>query len=98
MSPLRQRGSNVWSGSSAANESLLCWCREVTAGFETLTKMEEVETTRDGIFVMPRERITIQSSYVMCERCERETSGYRSRLKSLTAELETLRSARLPGN
>ena len=85
-------------GSSAAHEGLLCQCREVTAGFETLSKFEGVETTRDGIFVMPKERITIQSSYVICERCERETSGYRSRLKSLTAELETLRSARLPGN
>ena len=72
--------------------------REVTDGFDTLSKFEEVETTRDGIFVMPKERITIESSYVTCERCEREATEYRTRLKSLTTELETLRSARLPGN
>lgn len=73
-------------------------CREVTNGFDTLSKFEVVETTRDGIFVMPKERITIESSYVICERCEREATEYRSRLKSLTTELEALRSARLPGN
>ena len=80
---------------SSINERL---CREVTNGFDTLSKFEEVETTRDGIFVMPKERITIESSYVICERCEREATEYRSRLKSLTTELESLRSARLPGN
>ncbi|KDD76989.1 hypothetical protein H632_c46p0, partial [Helicosporidium sp. ATCC 50920] len=31
---------------------------EVTKGLETLTKMEGVETHREGIFVMPKERIT----------------------------------------
>ena len=37
---------------------------EVTEGLETLRSMETVETTRDGIFVMPVERITIHSTYV----------------------------------
>lgn len=72
-------------------------CREVTKGFETLAKFETVETTRDGIFVMPKERITIFSSYVHCEKCEREAAEYKHRLKSLTHEIEVLRSARLPG-
>jgi len=36
---------------------------EVTHGIETLRAMEEVETTREGIFVMPVERITIHSTY-----------------------------------
>lgn len=37
---------------------------EVTAGLATLTAMEGVETTREGIFVMPKERITIHSTYM----------------------------------
>jgi len=36
---------------------------EVTKGFETLTALEGVETTREGIFVMPKDRITILSTY-----------------------------------
>lgn len=36
----------------------------MTKGLEVLDKMESVETTRDGIFVMPKERITIFSTYV----------------------------------
>eukprot|EP01025_Chloroclados_australasicus_P006622 TRINITY_DN1211_c1_g1_i1.p1 TRINITY_DN1211_c1_g1~~TRINITY_DN1211_c1_g1_i1.p1 ORF type:complete len:266 (-),score=16.83 TRINITY_DN1211_c1_g1_i1:509-1306(-) len=37
---------------------------EVTKGMEVLHKMEQVETRREGIFVMPKDRITIHSSYV----------------------------------
>lgn len=37
---------------------------EVVAGLETLTALEGVETRRDGIFVMPKERITILSTYM----------------------------------
>ena len=37
---------------------------EVVEGLETLRSMEGVETTRDGIFVMPVERITIHSTYM----------------------------------
>ena len=36
---------------------------EVTEGIETLRSMEDVETTREGIFVMPKDRITIHSTY-----------------------------------
>lgn len=37
--------------------------REVTKGMETMRKMEHVETTKSGIFVMPKERITITGTY-----------------------------------
>ncbi|CAK9137107.1 unnamed protein product [Ilex paraguariensis] len=36
---------------------------KVTKGDETLKKLEELPTRREGIFVMPTERITILSSY-----------------------------------
>lgn len=36
---------------------------KVTRGMEALRKMEGVETRREGIFVMPKERITIHSTY-----------------------------------
>jgi hypothetical protein len=36
---------------------------KVTKGDETLSKLEEVPTRREGIFVMPTERITILSTY-----------------------------------
>ena len=36
---------------------------EVTKGLETLARLEQVETVREGIFVMPKERITILSTY-----------------------------------
>ncbi len=39
-------------------------CREVTEGLETLTRLEQVETRKEGIFVMPLKRITIQSTYM----------------------------------
>lgn len=70
----------------------------MTKGLETLTKMEEVETRREGIFVMPKQRVTIHSTYVLCEKCEKELAEARQRLGSLTKELERHRSARLPGN
>ena len=37
---------------------------EVVEGLETLRSMEAVETKREGIFVMPVERITIHSTYM----------------------------------
>ncbi|KAK3270461.1 hypothetical protein CYMTET_21144 [Cymbomonas tetramitiformis] len=36
----------------------------VVRGFDVLTKLEQVETKREGIFVMPKERITILSTYI----------------------------------
>lgn len=37
---------------------------EVTQGFETLAKLEALPTRKEGIFVMPLERITILSTYM----------------------------------
>lgn len=37
---------------------------EVTAGWETLDRLEELPTRQEGIFVMPLDRITIQSTYM----------------------------------
>ncbi|MCO5584728.1 hypothetical protein L7F22_038660 [Adiantum nelumboides] len=36
---------------------------KVTKGYETLAKLEKLPTKRDGIFVMPLERITILSTF-----------------------------------
>ncbi|KAI5077624.1 hypothetical protein GOP47_0007448 [Adiantum capillus-veneris] len=36
---------------------------KVTKGYETLAELEELPTKREGIFVMPLERITILSTY-----------------------------------
>ncbi|PNW82750.1 hypothetical protein CHLRE_06g292500v5 [Chlamydomonas reinhardtii] len=36
---------------------------KVTEGMETLRKLEELPTKREGIFVMPLKRITIQATY-----------------------------------
>ena len=51
-----------------------------------------------GIFVMPRERVSILSTYVHCEPCEEEAQDLRARLVAANAELERIRAARLPGN
>ena len=39
-------------------------CSEVTQGLSTLSQFERLETRTEGIFVMPKERITIFSTYV----------------------------------
>ncbi|KAI8466460.1 MAG: cyclophilin-like domain-containing protein [Monoraphidium minutum] len=36
---------------------------QITSGMDVLRKLETLETRREGIFVMPKERITIVSSY-----------------------------------
>ncbi|KAL2608689.1 hypothetical protein R1flu_027262 [Riccia fluitans] len=36
---------------------------KVTKGYDTLAKLEELPTRKEGIFVMPLERISILSSY-----------------------------------
>ena len=40
------------------------WCRHVTEGMDVMHAMEAVETRKEGIFVMPKERITIFSTFV----------------------------------
>ena len=43
---------------------LLFGCRQVTSGMEAVHAMESVETRKEGIFVMPKERINIWSTFV----------------------------------
>ena len=83
---------------------------EVTDGEETLRRMEEVETRRDGIFVMPKERIEILATYEYVVEnadggrgfedgaCESELRSCRERADSLAKELHGIREKRLPGN
>lgn len=67
---------------------------KVTKGDETLRKLEEVPTRREGIFVMPTERITILSSYYYdteMESCERDRSILKRRLAASIVEIERQR-------
>ncbi|OVA13330.1 Cyclophilin-like peptidyl-prolyl cis-trans isomerase domain [Macleaya cordata] len=64
---------------------------KVTKGDETLRKLEELPTRREGIFVMPMERITILSSYfydTKMETCEQEKSILKRRLAASAIEVE----------
>ncbi|KAK4741382.1 hypothetical protein SAY87_024970 [Trapa incisa] len=49
---------------------------KVTKGDETLKKLEELPTRREGIFVMPQERITILSSYYYAAMCPDRKIAY----------------------
>nr|AAV88079.1 putative cyclophilin type peptidyl-prolyl cis-trans isomerase [Ipomoea batatas] len=64
---------------------------KVTKGDETLRKLEQLPTRREGIFVMPTERITILSSYYYdteMESCEQERSLLKRRLAASVVEIE----------
>jgi hypothetical protein len=50
-------------------------CRKVVAGMETMHKMESVATKKEGIFVMPLERITIHSTFVVYVEDPEDTLG-----------------------
>ncbi|KAK9935174.1 hypothetical protein M0R45_022286 [Rubus argutus] len=72
---------------------------KVTKGDETLRKLEEVPTRREGIFVMPNERITILSSYYYdteMENCEHERSILKRRLTASAVEIERQRMKCFP--
>ncbi|XP_061991834.1 peptidyl-prolyl cis-trans isomerase CYP23 [Rosa rugosa] len=72
---------------------------KVTKGDETLRKLEEVPTRREGIFVMPNERITILSSYYYdteMENCEHERSILKRRLTASAIEIERQRMKCFP--
>jgi hypothetical protein len=43
--------------------TLLSPCSKVTQGMDVLHKLEGLETTKSGIFIMPKERVTIHSTY-----------------------------------
>ncbi|GAQ77981.1 cyclophilin-like peptidyl-prolyl cis-trans isomerase family protein [Klebsormidium nitens] len=55
----------------------------VIRGDEVLARMELVETTTEGIFVMPKERITILSTYVYSVNGEGDEVSSEGRLRKL---------------
>ncbi|XP_022144529.1 peptidyl-prolyl cis-trans isomerase CYP23 [Momordica charantia] len=72
---------------------------KVTKGDDTLKKLEELPTRREGIFVMPNERISILSSYYYdtnLERCEEERSTLKQRLAASFVEIERQRMKCFP--
>ena len=75
--------------------------REVLKGFETLTAMEGMETTKEGIFVMPKERISILSSYVYSSletdaNCEERLAALQERFDAQAHHMHQMRLAKLP--
>ncbi|CAM6088783.1 unnamed protein product [Calypogeia fissa] len=78
---------------------------KVTKGDETLARLEDLETRREGIFVMPMERINILSSYYydLAEKrgsgsCEDEVANLRKRLVRMADLVEAQRRKCLPGS
>lgn len=84
---------------------------EVVDGMETtMRKIERVETTKSGIFVMPVDRVEIEATYVIggvssrdCAdgaggECEEDLKECRARADSLATELHDIRHKKLPGN
>ncbi|TVU24381.1 hypothetical protein EJB05_26814 [Eragrostis curvula] len=66
----------------------------LTKGDDTLRKLERLPTHREGIFVMPLERIEILSTYyydIDVESCEAEKSILRRRLSESASEIERWR-------
>lgn len=66
----------------------------VTKGDDTLKKLEELPTRREGIFVMPTERISILSTYyydMKEENCQREKSILKRKLSESAIEIERQR-------
>ncbi|XP_030961601.1 peptidyl-prolyl cis-trans isomerase CYP23 [Quercus lobata] len=71
----------------------------VTRGEETLKKFEQLPTRREGIFVMPTERITILSTYYYdteMESCETERSVLKRKLAASAVEIERQRMKCFP--
>eukprot|EP01025_Chloroclados_australasicus_P020046 TRINITY_DN21081_c0_g1_i1.p1 TRINITY_DN21081_c0_g1~~TRINITY_DN21081_c0_g1_i1.p1 ORF type:complete len:245 (-),score=19.74 TRINITY_DN21081_c0_g1_i1:445-1179(-) len=84
----------------------------VLRGMGALRKMEEVETTRSGIFVMPKERINIQSTYLYYvadpentvstawsfKECDlnKDLVALKDRVDTLSTELQKTREKCLP--
>ncbi|XP_010242418.1 PREDICTED: peptidyl-prolyl cis-trans isomerase CYP23 [Nelumbo nucifera] len=71
----------------------------VTKGDDTLRKLEQLPTRREGIFVMPTERITILSTYfydTKVESCEAERSILKRRLIASAIEIEKQRMKCFP--
>ena len=81
---------------------------KIISGDETLRAMETAPTRREGIFVMPKERIEIRSTYVTTRgggtgaakadaECEQKLQEAKHRADGLVTELEAIRRQRLPG-
>ena len=80
---------------------------EMISGDETLREMENAETRREGIFVTPRDRIEIISTYVKkvsaganavaTGDCATALEDATHRANGLALELEEIRQKRLPG-
>ena len=84
-------------------EATAVHCREVLKGFDTLTAMETMETTKEGIFVMPKERISILSSYVYSSsgletdaKCEERLASLQERFDAQAHHMHQMRLAKLP--
>lgn len=82
---------------------------EMVDGEETLRRMEAVETKKEGMFVMPVERIEVEATYVVRPKKQSRTESTdatlreeldecRARADSLALELHEIREKRLPGN
>ena len=80
--------------------------REVTIGWATLDEFEKQPTKTEGIFVMPKEPIQIQSTYVYSsgsgadsaeESGEAQLAKLQIRVHSLAEELQQIRAGKLPG-
>uniref|UniRef100_A0A0D6R121 Peptidyl-prolyl cis-trans isomerase n=1 Tax=Araucaria cunninghamii TaxID=56994 RepID=A0A0D6R121_ARACU len=75
---------------------------KVTKGGDTLKKLEELPTRREGIFVMPLERIRILSTYYYDTNegldltCEHEKSILKRKLVESSYEIERQRRKCLP--
>ncbi|KAL8196480.1 hypothetical protein R6Q57_024775 [Mikania cordata] len=72
---------------------------KVTKGDETLRKLEELPTRREGIFVMPTERITILSTYYYdteMETCQQDNTILKRRLAASAVEIERQRMKCFP--
>ncbi|ONK75460.1 uncharacterized protein A4U43_C03F17070 [Asparagus officinalis] len=66
----------------------------VTKGDDTLRKLEELPTRREGIFVMPIERISILSTYyydMKEDNCQHEKSILKRKLSESAIEIERQR-------
>mmetsp|Transcript_43821 Transcript_43821/g.70433 ORF Transcript_43821/g.70433 Transcript_43821/m.70433 type:complete len:228 (-) Transcript_43821:338-1021(-) len=75
----------------------------LVAGEEVLSAMEAMPTRKEGMFVMPNERLTILSSYVKepyeasTSECILELRETKHRADGLAVEIEKTRQKRLPG-
>ena len=86
----------------------MLWCREVTDGFETLAKFETADTVKEGIFVMPKERITITTTYVFSQSgahndhqqaasdCQQNLAALQERFDAQSHRIEQARASKLP--